>query len=341
MKDRQRDYRAVVITDAGSAEIQRRAVPTLGAADVLVRVAYQGICGTDFEVLNGTLGYYVNGMAKYPIVPGHEFSGTVAAVGGEVDNVTVGDRVVVECIQGCGWCAECRRDNGIGCLRRREVGVINRDGGYAEFVVSPARFLHRVPDTVTLYDACLCEPLAVAAKGIRRMERAAAGRRPRNCVVIGAGCIGHLAVRILLARGYAVTVVDRNVDRARLLVAAGATVDAGVWLGKFDAVVEATGDGDLLPRIVSETAPGATILLLGFPYGPRPISLEPLVAYDKTIVGAVGSGAEDFEEALAMMPAAVSAFTRGMYAFADYAQAWRVARSGRYLKVALRIGGEQ
>jgi hypothetical protein len=80
------------------------------AGEVLVRVSFVGICGTDLEILEGSLGYYKSGMASYPIVPGHESSGTIAAVGPRVSELNEGDRVVVECIQGCGECADCHRD---------------------------------------------------------------------------------------------------------------------------------------------------------------------------------------------------------------------------------------
>ena len=79
-------------------------MPSLKPGEVLLRVSYVGVCGTDLEVLEGTLGYYRSGLAQYPIVPGHESSGTVVAVGPRVTGFNEGDRVVVECIQGCGEC---------------------------------------------------------------------------------------------------------------------------------------------------------------------------------------------------------------------------------------------
>ena len=105
------------------------------------------------------------GEAKYPIVPGHEFSGTIASVGSRVTALAPGDRVVVECIQGCGECEACRRGNPIGCVTRCEVGVIGRDGGSQEYMVTPARFVHKLPPELDPRAACLCEPTAVVLTG--------------------------------------------------------------------------------------------------------------------------------------------------------------------------------
>src|SRR5829696_2224736 len=181
---------------------------------MLVRVAYQGICATDLEIFHGSLGYYRSGMATYPIVPGHECSGRVAAVGARVAGFREGDRVVVECIQGCGECDECRRDNAIACLERREVGVIGHDGGYASYLVSRARYVHRVPDGISLAQAALAEPLAVVIKALRRLGDTTGNDRPRKVAIVGAGTIGQLAARVLSVRGHDVTLFDS--DPARL-----------------------------------------------------------------------------------------------------------------------------
>ena len=133
----QRGFPAVVVRGPNSARLEERGVPSLKPGEILVRVSYVGICATDLEVLEGTLGYR-SGMAQCPIVPGHESSGTVVAVGPRVTDFDEGDRVVVECIQGCGECAPCARDEAIQCRERREVGVMGHDGAYAAYLVTRA-----------------------------------------------------------------------------------------------------------------------------------------------------------------------------------------------------------
>jgi len=335
-----RPYKAVVMHGPGHASLDEIEPPSLKPGEVLVRVAYEAVCATDLEILDGELGYYKTGLAKYPIVPGHEFSGTIAAMGTRVTELHEGDRVVVECIQGCGECPACQKGNWIGCVDRREVGVIGRDGGYAEYMITPARFVHRLPDSITLKEACLCEPLAVVLKGLRRLERAwGPSNEPRACAVIGGGPIGHLAARILSQRGHQVTVFDRNARRLEYFRGSDIRTDQDLYdLGAFDAIVEATGDPDALDAILHNSAAGSTILLLGLPYARRDFSFEAIVGYDKTVVGSVGSSAEDFNEAIATLPKMdTGALTKVVLPLAEFEQAWALARARTHLKVILCV----
>jgi 2-desacetyl-2-hydroxyethyl bacteriochlorophyllide A dehydrogenase len=343
MPEDTKPHRAVVIHGPSRASLDDVASPALLPGDVLVRVAYVGICATDLEILDGQLGYYKNGEASYPIVPGHEFSGTIASVGSGVTNAAEGDRVVVECIQGCGECAACQKDNWIGCSQRCEVGVIGRNGGYQEYMVTPARFIHRLPLEVNLMDACLCEPIAVVLKGVRRFERACAGAGDgsRQVAVVGGGPIGHLAARVLHGRGHVVTLFDRNPVRRALVDGSGINTDHDLArLNTFDGIVEATGDPDALEAILHNSAAGSVLLLLGLPYSRRPFSFEAIVGYDKTVVGSVGSGRVDFEEAIARLPTLdTSAFHGAVMPLTDFERAWSIARARTHLKVILRIDG--
>src|SRR5262249_48346210 len=135
----------------------------------------------------------------------------------------------------------CQRDLAIRCRERREVGVIGKDGGYATYLVCHSRYVHRVPENVTLAQAALVEPLAVVIKALRRLGASAVGEAKR-CAVIGAGPIGRLAARVLSSRGHQVTVIDREIRRLESLDAAITTSTAMTGLDRFDWLVEATGD---------------------------------------------------------------------------------------------------
>lgn len=332
-------HRAVVIHGVGRASVDDLPTPTLKPSEVLVRVAYVGVCATDLEILDGELGYYKKGQASYPIVPGHEFSGTIARVGARVGHFEPGDRVVVECIQGCGECADCKRGNWIGCPARREVGVIGQDGGYQQYMVTPARFVHRLPDELGLLPACLCEPVAVVLKGIKRLQRAVGEDRIMDVAVIGAGPIGHLAARILQMRGHRVTAFDRSAKRRDYLQGSGIAVSAEPSdLSPFQAVVEATGDPDALEALLETSTAGSALLLLGFPYSRRPFSFESIVGYDKVIVGSVGSSAADFDEAIALLPQIeTGAFSEKILPLEDVRAAWSLSRERAFLKVVLQV----
>jgi 2-desacetyl-2-hydroxyethyl bacteriochlorophyllide A dehydrogenase len=331
-------FAAVVIRGAHSAAIEPRSIPALKPSEILVRVAYEGICATDLEIFEGRLGYYKAGMAKYPIVPGHELSGTVVSLGKKAMALEEGDRVVVECIQGCGACDDCKRDSAITCRERRELGVMEADGGYAEYVVTRARYAHKVPSDVTLAQAALTEPLAVVIKALRRLGASTPSTVPKRCAVVGAGTIGHFAAKVLALRGHKVTVFDRERARLALLKGVVRTETSLSALDRFEWLVEATGDQAALTTLLQQSATGATLLLLGLPYAHHNFSFESIVGFDKTVVGSVGSSGADFEEALATLPRLdISPFLRCAYPLEEFARAWNAVRSRAHMKVMLRV----
>ena len=330
-------FPAVAIRGPHEAGLEQRTIPTLKPGEILVRVAYAGICATDLEILEGRLGYYKSGMASYPIVPGHESSGTVVSLGKRVTTFSEGDRVVVECIQGCGACAACQQDNAVSCHERREVGVIGLDGGYASYLVTRARYAHKIPADVTLRQAALAEPLAVVIKGLRRLSSHTRNGTGKRCAVIGAGTIGHLTARVLAARGHDVTIFDREEQRlSHLSDLKTETSLAG--LERFDWFVEATGDQSALDSILRNSRTGATLLLMGLPYAQENFSFESIVGFDKIVVGSVGSNGADFDEALGTLSSIdTRAFLQCSYPLDDYERAWTAVRSRAYLKVMLRV----
>ena len=337
-----RTFKAVVIHGPGRASLDDVQVPEVKPGDVMIRVAYESICATDLEIVDGTLGYYKDGMAKYPIIPGHEFSGRTVAFGPNVKHLQEGDPVVVECIQSCGVCAECKRDNWIACQNRTELGVIGHNGGYSELVVVPGRFVHRLPADVDLRTASLCEPMAVVLKGIRRLERTWQSDLDRKrCAVIGAGPLGNLCAQTLDFKGHQVTVFDRNPRRLEYLsnLKISGSNDL-TQLQEYEVLVEVTGDPDALDDILHNSPAGATILLLGLPYAHRQFTFEKIVAFDKTVVGSVGSSAMDFAEAITFLPQLETApFFEKILPFTEFQHAWELARSNKYLKLMLNIGG--
>lgn len=330
-------FPAVVVQAPHKAHLEERSVPSLRPGEVLVRVSFVGICGTDLEILDGSLGYYRSGMAKYPIIPGHEFSGTVVVVGPRVTGLEEGDRVVVECIQGCGECAACVRDEAVRCSERREVGVIGQDGGYAAYVVTRARYVHQVPPTVTQAQAALAEPLAVVIKGLRRLGSVQPGETRRACAVIGAGTIGQLAARVLALRGHSVTVFDREPTRLAFIVGPVLTEQVLDRMERFDWIVEATGDQGVLGTLLQGSATGATLLLMGLPYSNQSISFESIVAFDRSIIGSVGSSSRDFREALQTLPLIdTKPFLEELFPLNEFESAWDLFRARGALKVMLQ-----
>jgi len=334
-----KDYSALVINGPKDIRLENRVVPTIKPGEILIHVSHVGICGTDLEIVDGKLGYYQSGMADYPIVPGHETSGTIVALGPRVTEFSEADRVVVECIQGCGECDKCANDEAIQCDKRREVGVIGYDGACAEYLVTRARYVHKIPDTVTLAEAALAEPLAVVHKALRRIGSTGEGDRPRQCAVIGAGPIGHLAARVLALRGHFVTIFDRDAERLSLLKGGASTCQSLKDLDRFEWLIEATGSQEVLSTLLQQASTGATLLLLGLPYSDQVISFDSIVSFDRSIIGSVGSSGADFEQALTTLPEIdTSPFLKSSYPLEEFEEALKVARSGTFLKVMFDTG---
>ena len=274
--------------------------PEPGSGEVLVWVRSTGICGTDVEIVEGTMPYYTQGMAHYPIIPGHEWAGEVAALGTGVSHFAVGDRVVGECSVGCGHCATCLAGNYHQCPDRRETGILNLNGGFAEFMTFPALFLHRVADDLPFATACLVEPCAVAFNGVRRTQIT-----PQDFVAIfGDGPIGLLTLQMARAFGASRVAVVGATDH-RLAKAAELGADAVIDVrsedvaeslrrlggGRLpDAVIEATGNPAAAEQAVQVVRPGGRLTLLGI-FGGRKASLDldKLVIGDITLRGALGS----------------------------------------------------
>jgi 2-desacetyl-2-hydroxyethyl bacteriochlorophyllide A dehydrogenase len=335
-----RTCQAVVISGPGEASLEEIEIPEVNPGDVLIRVAYEAVCATDIDIYEGTLGYYKDGTAKYPIVPGHEFSGRVFGIGSNINHLEVGDCVVVECIQSCGTCEACRRENWIACRNRVELGVIGRNGGYAEYVLVPGRFVHRLPPEFDMPAACLCEPLAVALKGLKRLRRTWRDRKAqRDVAVVGAGSLGHLCARILEFWGHRVTVFDHNNERLGYFKGSGISVSDNLSsLSDFENLAEVTGNPDALDAILHQSPAGARILLLGLPYAHREYTFENIVAYDKMLVGSVGSAAKHFDLAIELLPQIeTDVFTKKVLDLSKFKEAWEITKSGKYLKTILKI----
>ena len=321
--------RAVVIKNKHQAQIEDIPLPETKPGDILVRVEYVGVCRTDLEVYEGTLGYYRTGLATYPIVPGHEFSGTIIKIGASNkyrEVFKIGEKVVGECILSKG-----------GASQRREVGVINHNGAYSQFIVMPGQYLHPIPENLELKTACLAEPLAVVLRALRRVKfRLIPGS---EAAVIGAGSIGNLISQVLAQQGFLVTVFDKNQSRLNFLKNKVKNISQEIdGLDKFNFIVEATGVVDVLRKVLDESKLDSTILLLGFPYNNLNYNFEDVVGKEKAIIGSVGGAREDFQEALRILPGLdTTPFTQNILPLENFKQAWGVQRDSKQLKTILKV----
>ncbi len=193
----------------GTGAFTQIPVPELEDDQVLARVVYCGICGTDYALYSGNNGFVREGRVTYPLRLGHEWSGVVEKVGAKVTNFKPGDRVIGDNAVTCGECDACKAGNYAKCKDLYSVGTIDPmwPGSFAEYMMIPERHLYHVADHVSLMDAALVEPLSVAYGGIRKMDI-----QPSSVVaIIGTGCIAMSAAALAKAKGaQKVYMIGRN-----------------------------------------------------------------------------------------------------------------------------------
>lgn len=214
-------------------------VPAPARGEVLIEVAYCGICGSDLhEYADGPHAIPVaephpGSGATAPLVLGHEFCGTVVALGASVTDLMVGDRVAVEPNYRCGECPRCRAGEYNICRHFGFAGLMG-NGGMAEYAAIPAYMAHRLPESVSLEQAALFEPASVALHALQR-----AGTAPETVAVVGLGPVGLLTVRLA---------AERNVRRIVAVDVAPARLELAAGLGATD-LVDASPAGDPGERI--------------------------------------------------------------------------------------------
>ena len=200
-----------VARGVGNIEVRDIDEPQPGAGEVKLRVHAAGVCGTDLHI------YLDEFKTIPPVVLGHEVSGEVVDIGSGVNGFEAGERVTTETYYStCTACQYCRSGHTNLCLNRRSIGsAVN--GGFTEFLVVPARNLHRLPPSISYREGALTEPLACVVHGVLLI--APTVHAGDLAVVAGPGTIGLLTLQVLKASGAEVVVLGTNADEKRLQVA--------------------------------------------------------------------------------------------------------------------------
>ncbi len=279
--------RAVRLHGIGDLRVEEVAQPASpGAGEVTLAVSMAGICGSDLH--NFRTGAWIT---RAPSVAGHEFTGTVTALGKGVSHVAPGDRVVVDSRHVCGTCAACRAGHSQVCENLGFLGEVI-DGGFAESVTLPARNVLRATGDVADRHLAMAEPLAVALHALHRLAA------PADVPVVIAGCgpIGGLVALLASRAGHAVTVLDRNTDRARLVAeATGGRVATHDSLPPFGHSVDTTGNDAVIAALLERIAGCGTLALVGIGAA-RPV-IDPVLLVEReiTLAGCHAYGDELFE----------------------------------------------
>lgn len=266
---------AVRLHGIGDLRVEEIAMPKPpSAGEVTLAVAAAGICGSDLH--NYRTGAWIT---RAPSVVGHEFTGTVTALGAGVAQVAIGDRVIVDSRHTCGNCPACREGLGQVC---ENLGFLGEaiDGGFAAAVTLPARNVLRAPERVADRHLAMAEPLAVALHALRRLGAPPGAR----LVIAGCGPIGGLVALLANRDGHPVDVIDRNARRAgRVAREVGGRALALDDIGRerFRFAVDTTGSTQVIRALAELISGCATIALIGI--GGAAGDIEPVTLVEKEI----------------------------------------------------------
>ena len=248
-------------------------------------VARVGLCGTDAELFSGQMAYLQTGEAAYPIRIGHEWCGTVRAIGAGVDQAWLGRRVTGDTMLGCGRCDRCTNGRQHLCADRFEVGIRGGwPGALAEQLVVPATSLHALPDQIDDTTGALVEPGGNAWRAVEAADVDAGAR----LLVLGTGALGMLIALMARARDVEVHLVGR---REGPMAFARSLDFERVWSAstlpdeRFDAVIDATNGPELPALAVDVVEPGGRVVWIGLSGGPSLVDSRRVVLKDVTVVG--------------------------------------------------------
>lgn len=292
--------RAFQIEGPGIVTEIRVPVPEIKGDEVLVRVAYSGICATDYEILGGEMTLVKEGKIRYPVRFGHEWSGVVEKIGPDVTDFKVGDHVISDPAVTCGKCEACREGRWADCPDAKSVGTVNCwDGSFAEYMYFPQRHLFKLPDGMKLKDAALIEPSCIALEGLKKCR----DLKGKTALIVGTGAIGMTAVAMSRSFGPAKVILAGRTDE-KLEIGKQLGADATINVKKeslearimqetggrgADFVLETSGNIETVKQCVLLAANGGTVAFIGFyDHTIDGFPIDAIVSRELTVSGVMG-----------------------------------------------------
>jgi L-iditol 2-dehydrogenase len=335
-----------VMTSPGVIEFRDIPKPVPADDEILVQMKSIGVCGSDIHVYHGVHPY-----TGYPIVQGHEVSGLVAGWGKDVNGYAINDLVTFMPQVVCGKCYPCSHGNYHICDNLKVMGF-QTDGAGQEYFPVKASLMFKLPAQVTIDQAAMIEPVAVAAHALRRGGEVSG----KNVLVLGAGTIGSLVAQSAQALGAkAVMISDINDYKIRkakdcgialaINTAKEALEDAilrGFGADKADLILECVGSETTITQAVSYARKGTTIVVVGV-FGKKPsVDLGLVQDRELSLVGTLMYQKEDYAKAIEMVAGGKIALDKMItrrFAFRDYIKAYHFIEGskGDYLKVMVEV----
>ncbi|MCP2727734.1 MDR/zinc-dependent alcohol dehydrogenase-like family protein [Limnofasciculus baicalensis] len=296
-------------------------IPTPPPGEALIRVLRAGICNTDLELLRG---YY-----PYKGIPGHEFVGIVEKGSPHL----LGKRVVGEINAVCGKCRFCLKGESTHCENRTVLGIVNRNGAFAEYLTLPETNLHLVPDNVSTDVATFTEPLAAALE-IQQQVKITASEK---VLVVGDGKLGQLVAQTLALTGCDLLVIGRHPEKLANLEERGIEIgfSDGIIDRSFDIAVECTGNPEGFALALRALRPRGILVLKSTYSGKLTIDASALVVDEITLIGSRCGPFAPALELLRTQQVNVSPLIQARYPIAEGLTAFSHAKQRGVLKVLL------
>jgi threonine dehydrogenase-like Zn-dependent dehydrogenase len=292
--------------------------------EALVRVKLAGVCGTDLEILDGYM--------SYEGVLGHEFVGVVEE---STNKELVGKRVVGEINVGCENCDSCKKGMQRHCPNRTVLGILKRDGAFAEYLSLPEKNLHVLPDTVTDEQAVFVEPLAAAFE----IKEQITLKPDWKIAIVGDGRLSQLIVSVLMTSCSDITCFGRHKNKLERLQKLGIKTKIGLETVdeySFDLVVEATGSNSGFLDSMKLVKPKGTVILKSTIASKENLDLTPAVVNEITLVGSRCGPFRPAINALATGIISVDSLIDSKYPLEKFQEAINHAKKSSTLKVVLR-----
>jgi len=320
-----KEMKAWVLKSPNELELKTKAIPTPGYSEVLVKIDAVAICATDLDVISYGPPALIEGEKPFnkEFTPGHEYMGTVVALGPSVDEFQIGDRVTVEIHSGCGQCKRCRMGMYTSCHnyglnygkknKGHRANGFTSDGGFKQYAINHINTLIKVPDDMTDEEATLVVTAGTTMYGLTELGGLVAGE---SLVVIGPGPIGLLGVAVAKALGAdPVILIGTRNDRLEIGKKLGAdfvlnvkeendivnSVKSLVGNLGVDYVVECAGTEKALDDAIMMTNRGGKICLAAFPHDPIKVNIPYMVINNIYMYGIRGEGKSATHRAMAFM----------------------------------------
>ncbi|MGI5892744.1 MAG: zinc-dependent alcohol dehydrogenase [Bacillota bacterium] len=338
--------KAAIITEKDKVVFQETEKPFLNEGEALIRVRYCGVCGSDVHIWKGE-----HATAKFPVIPGHEFVGTLEEIKGEADdNVRIGDMVVAQPFFSCGHCKPCSKGEDNVCKHLKFLGA-HANGGFAEYVKVPIRKVFSLPEGTDPQIAALAEPLAVAVHDVHRSGL----KVGESVLIIGGGTIGMLVAIVARMAGARQIVISEVSDSRRKKAeemgfetidpVADGNFDRFTDGNGFDVVFEVSGSRPGVATAIQQVTIYGMIVFVGMTKEPYPVDLREVFAKEIRIAGVRIHNQYSFMTAVEILKSGqlddeLKELISGVYSLENIEEAFSKAeKPGDFFKLLVSCGG--